>query len=104
MLRCCYKAEFTDPAFASVMPGIVDTPMTAAIRETSNNMMSSKVLAFHKKLHHDCHLIKPETVALFLAWLLLDLKKEEFAAKEWDIYDKTHHKNWLKGEHKIFPI
>src|SRR3990167_549311 len=103
MLTKCYQAEYNDPVFAYVMPGIVDTPMSETIRATKD-AMSKEVLAFHKKLHKDKHLISAKNVAAFLAWLLLDTPKDQYVAREWDIYDKTHHKNWLRDDQKIFPI
>lgn len=100
MLTRCYQAELTDPVFSSVMPGIVNTAMTASIRSASA-AMEPKQLTFHQTLYQQGRLVEPETVALFLSWLLLDLDRADFASKEWDIYDMSHHEHWLKAPHQV---
>ncbi|MCX7117516.1 MAG: SDR family NAD(P)-dependent oxidoreductase [Legionellales bacterium] len=99
MLTRCWQLECTDVSFASVMPGIIDTPMQKAIRESTG--MDVEKQQFFKGLHEDKRLLTPETVASFLCWLLLDLDKTTYASKEWDIYDTTHHEAWLKPPHEV---
>jgi benzil reductase ((S)-benzoin forming) len=99
MLTRCWQLEHTNPAIANVKPGIIDTDMQALIRES--NTMDEEKVAFFKELKQDNRLLTPETVALFLTWLLLDVDKEDFQEQEWDIYDKTHHALWLVKPHLV---
>ena len=93
MLTRCWQTEFSHIAFASVMPGIIDTHMQAQIRAASH--MNPEKLAFFKRLKHDNRLLTPTTVAAFLCWLLLDIAMPLYVSKEWDIYDGSHHSAWL---------
>ncbi|WED43660.1 SDR family NAD(P)-dependent oxidoreductase [Legionella cardiaca] len=99
MLTRCWQLESQDAAFASVMPGIIDTDMQALIRQA--RFMDEDKRNFFLTLKAEERLLTVETVALFLSWLLLDLGKEEFVSKEWDIYDKSHHQFWLVSPHKV---
>ncbi len=99
MLTRCWQLESQHTAFASVMPGIIDTDMQTLIRN-AKNMDKEKQQFFHT-LYQKGRLLTPATVALFLTWLLLDLDKMTFISKEWDIYDKIHHPFWLVEPHKI---
>ena len=99
MLTRCWQLECTDVSFASVMPGIIDTTMQAQIRNASS--MDPDKIDFFKRLHDEAQLLSPETVAMFLSWLLLDINKEHYVSKEWDIYDQTHHHEWLVPPHKV---
>ncbi len=93
MLTRCWQAESGQIAFASVMPGIIDTEMQAQIRAASH--MNPDKLEFFKWLKQEDRLLTPATVAAFLCWLLLDIDAAEFVSKEWDIYDTRHHPAWL---------
>lgn len=93
MLTRCWQAEATPIAFASVMPGIIDTDMQAQIRAAHH--MNPDKLDFFKRLKRDHRLLSPETVASFLCWLLLDIDASMYVSKEWDIYDTSHHSAWL---------
>lgn len=93
MLTRCWQLECSDIAFASAMPGIIDTDMQAFIREAEH--MQDEKRAFFLRLKADRKLLSAQTVALFLTWLLMDVDKASFSAKEWDIYDKSHHSSWL---------
>lgn len=99
MLTQCWQLESEDIAFASVMPGIADTKMQAMAREGVN--MDTDQTNFYKNLKHTNRLIPPETVAEFLTWLLLDVDNKTYTSKEWDIYDTSHHKAWLRAPHEI---
>ncbi|WP_028387726.1 SDR family NAD(P)-dependent oxidoreductase [Legionella fairfieldensis] len=99
MLTRCWQLESQDAAFASVMPGIIDTDMQAIIRHTP--FMDEEQRAFYDSLHQKGHLLSPATVALFLTWLLLDIDKGLYSSKEWDIYDKSHHPAWLVAPHCV---
>lgn len=98
--RCC-QLEM-DPqitAVASVMPGIIDTDMQDIIRHAT--VMHPKKLAFFQRLYAENKLVSPETVAEFLAWMMLSVTTTEYVSQEWDIYDKTHHARWLRTPHHV---
>lgn len=99
MLTQCWQLESESVAFASVMPGIIDTEMQAIARNGIN--MDPEQTAFYTRLKQSNRLIAPETVAEFLTWLLLDTDEETYVSKEWDIYDTTHHVDWLKSPHQV---
>lgn len=99
MLTRCWQAEFSDPAFGSVMPGIIDTDMMTTIRHSQS--MNPEKREFFQNLKRSNRLLKTETVALFLSWLLLEVKETEYASKEWDIYDTSHHSAWLPDTHCV---
>ncbi|KTC86318.1 SDR family NAD(P)-dependent oxidoreductase [Legionella brunensis] len=99
MLTRCWQLESPNVAFASVMPGIIDTDMQALIRGAQ--FMDEEKRHFFHVLKAEGRLLTTETVALFLNWLLLELDKEQFISKEWDIYDKSHHQFWLSPPHKV---
>ncbi len=100
MLNRCWQIETEEVSFASVLPGIIDTHMQAVIRQAGH--MDNDKKDFFKNLYKDGKLLAPETVALFLKWLLCDLDREEFSSKEWDIYNTEHHGRWLNPPHVIF--
>lgn len=99
MLTRCWQLEYPAIAFASVMPGISDTGMQTQIR--SANHMDGDKLDFFKRLKNDHQLLSPETVAIFLCWLLLDIDKSLYVSKEWDIYDQSLHHEWLIPPHTV---
>ncbi len=94
MLYQCFKLEESDIAFGSVMPGITDTSMQQALRESE--VLPEGDRQFFASLFQSDKLISPKVVAQFLAWLLLDIDAQRFSEKEWDIYDSTSHGEWLK--------
>lgn len=100
MLTRCWQLESQEVAFASVMPGIVDTDMQRLAR-SDEQVMDESQIGFYKRLHNEHLLLKPEAVAEFLVWLLLAVDKDIFCAKEWDIYDQSHHSSWLKAPYQI---
>jgi benzil reductase ((S)-benzoin forming) len=102
MLTRCWQLESASPAFTSVMPGILDTDMSAIIRES--NQMDTDKLAFFQQLKHNNRLIAADTVALFLCWLLLDIETSDYVKQEWDIYDTSHHASWLPPHHLVPPL
>lgn len=99
MLTKCWQMESDEIAFASVMPGIIDTRMQDIARSSENP--DYERVNFYKRLKDEHRLVSPETVAEFLTWLLLDLDKETYISKEWDIYDTKHHQAWLKPPHQV---
>lgn len=101
MLTKCWQLELSDPAFASVMPGIVDTDMQKKICNDGNDFMEKEKYNFFKKLRNDKLLLNPIVVGSFLSWLLMDIDKQQFSSKEWDIYDKSHHCSWLLSSQRV---
>lgn len=99
MLSKCWQLESEAVAFASVMPGIIDTDMQVMARSSANP--DPEQGNFYKRLKDHGRLITPETVAEFLTWLLLDIDAKIYVSKEWDIYDTSHHKAWLKSPHQV---
>ncbi len=85
MLTRCWQLECPEIAFASVMPGIVDTAMQAVIRESTS--MAAEKHDFFVKLKRESQLLTVEQVAEYLAMLLVDIDFETFRSKEWDIYE-----------------
>lgn len=102
MLTLCWQEESNDIAFASVMPGIVDTEMQELARE--NDQMDEAKRLFFQNLKTTGKLLACDTVAEFLVWLLLETTAEQFSAQEWDVYDTSHHSFWLKAPHSVPPL
>lgn len=102
MLTRCWQLESTSTAFASVMPGIIDTDMVTFIRHAEH--MAPDKRDFFKKLKQNNQLLSPDTVALFLSWLLIDIHTSKYVSKEWDIYDVAHHASWLPKDHTVPSI
>lgn len=102
MLIRCWQLESRNTAFASVMPGIVDTEMQRIIRYAA--FMDEDKKNFFKQLKTGNGLLTPETVGLFLSWLLLETDDAQFSAQEWDIYDKSHHEAWLVAPYEVPEI
>lgn len=99
MLTKCWQLESETIAFASVMPGIIDTNMQTLAQSELNP--DQEGMTFYQRLKEHQRLISTDTVAQFLAWLLLDVDQDLFKSKEWDIYDTKHHQYWLKLPHKV---
>lgn len=83
----------------SVKPGVVDTNMQAEIR-ASSTMNTTQQTGF-KRLKEENQLVQPKTVARFLSWLLLKVDAQSFKAKEWDIYETSHHSHWAQTNELI---
>lgn len=99
MLTRCLQLENQNLAFASVMPGIIDTDMQATIRHAQ--FMDEEKRDFFRVLKQEKRLLSATTVADFLIWLLIDVDKTHYVAQEWDIYDKSHHQQWLKASQQV---
>lgn len=99
MLTQCWQLESDSVAFANVMPGIIDTDMQAIAR--SGRQMDPEQVHFYQRLKDNGRLVTPETVAEFFSWLLLDIDRETYVSKEWDLYDTSHHAAWLKAPHQV---
>lgn len=94
MLYKLFKQEVPDVHFGSVMPGITDTAMQDIIR--CSDTLPKDVLAFFRTLKTENKLLSTQTVAEFLTWLMLDVSASRYSENEWDIYDRSLHKEWLK--------
>lgn len=103
MLTRSWQLEEPELLLASVMPGIIDTAMQDMIRAASPNMDPNKH-AFFCELKATGRLLSPETVATFLAWLLVEATPEQYIAQEWDIYDVSHHAYWLRPPYHVPDI
>lgn len=99
MLTQCWQQEQPPFSVASVMPGIVDSYMQDQIREAI--AMHPAKRAFFIRLKRENKLLTPATVACFLTWLLLECPSDVYVSKEWDIYDSSHHAEWLKHPHIV---
>ena len=79
---------------ATVVPGEVDTPIQKILRE-----ISPEVFPLAKEFQGAAEnntLISGRLCASFLAWVLLNTTRDEYSHREWNIYDETHHRYWLK--------
>jgi len=100
-LTRCWQTECPEIASTSVMPGVVDTETLATVRNSSHLYPEER--HWLQQLKNNNQLVSSETVAAFLTWLLLDISKEQYISKEWDIYDTSHHTEWLSAPHRV-PI
>ncbi|MCS7082650.1 MAG: SDR family NAD(P)-dependent oxidoreductase [Bacteroidetes bacterium] len=85
MLYRCLDQELASRGIrvGSVRPGVVDTPMQARLRATPETLFPARARFIG---HYERgELLDPSVVARFLAWLLLVVDAETFAAQEWDI-------------------
>ena len=78
----------------SAMPGVVDTPIQTELRTCSASQFPS-VNTFHDFFQRG-ELLKPQTAAKFLSWLLLSVENERFTQGDWNIYDREHHAYWAE--------
>jgi NAD(P)-dependent dehydrogenase (short-subunit alcohol dehydrogenase family) len=92
-----FKTEIpTDVAtFGIVTPGVVDTSMQETIRQSSFKIIPAAETL--NQLYENGQLLRPETSALFLVWLLLELESEFVSSRVWDIYDQAHHAYWREN-------
>ena len=67
--------------------------MQAVIRASQH--LAPEKQQFFQDLKNKHALVSPETVAAFLTWLLLDIDQARYVSHEWDIYDASHHAEWL---------
>ncbi len=95
----CWQLESREVLFANVTPGFVDTKLQAYTRQSKK--IAPKYSEMLKYLKENNKLISPETVACFLAWLLMGVNEIEYSSKDWDIYDRSHHNAWLLPPHHI---
>lgn len=94
MLTQCWNAELEERGIlvGSARPGVVDTPMQAGIRDLTPETFPD--VASFRRLKSDGALLPPDTVARFLAWMLMDADDEQFAGAERDIRDAALAERW----------
>ena len=102
MLTRSWQLEEPSMLVASVMPGIIDTPMQMKIQHSQ--CMDPEKHSFFCDLKSSDRLLTTETVAVFLAWLLLEVSHGQYVAQEWDIYDTSHHAFWLRPPYRVPAI
>ena len=71
--------------FGTVIPGQVDTPMQAEIRAIDSEIMP--MVEQWRVYKTTGSLLKPEFVAQFLVWLLLEVHGAQLGEREWNIRD-----------------
>jgi UDP-N-acetyl-2-amino-2-deoxyglucuronate dehydrogenase len=100
-LKDYFNEEFKqlDIHCGSAMPGVVDTPIQTELRACSTSQFPS-VNAFHGFFQRG-ELLKPQTAAKFLSWLLLSVENERFTQGDWNIYDKGHQVYWAAPEEVV---
>lgn len=96
MLYQVLRDELADAGVAvgSVRPGVVDTPMQALIRQQGEDDFPA--IERFRELHRGGHLLKPESVAGFMASLLLDAPISAFVEREWSAPDDTDQP-WVRA-------
>jgi short-subunit dehydrogenase len=89
-------------AVASVIPGEVDTEIQNVLREAPEFTLKEKF----RENYADEKLVSPRMCAQFLAWLLCDCAYDDFNRADyvWEIYDTSHHAQWLTGTLPAFPF
>lgn len=75
--------------FANVRPGMVDTPMQEELRSEPLPTRD-----FYIRAQKENQLLAPETVAEFVAWLMLRISPERFSQTFWDIHDERYQHEW----------
>lgn len=100
-LTACWQLESSTIACTNARPGFVDTEMQTIVRESK--YITPELRKYLKQLKNNNQLITPETTACFLTWLLLDIDRKRFCSQDWDIYDTSHHAEWLSSPHRV-PI
>lgn len=86
---------------ASVIPGEVDTAMQGELRRAPEE--SFLLAAEFQRAAQARTLIAPETVALFLEWILKTVPNENYARPTpWNIYDAWHRQQWI--QHHSLPL
>lgn len=97
MLYQCLDGELRDRGVrvGSLRPGVVDTPMQAQIRASSEGAFP--LVERFRALYREGELRAPEVVADFTCWVLEATDDERYAASEWNIADEEHTRDWQRG-------
>jgi len=107
LARCLDEELAPNVRVGSVMPGVVDTDMQAELRtldfqsvqffrDLGNNTSRNTAWAGAGSPPEQA-LDKPENVADFLVWLLLDVDPHDFGGREWDINSPGDQQSWLQA-------
>lgn len=81
-------------AVGSVKPGIVETPIQETLRGGFQSGIQS--LGYFQEVYDGERFVPMETSGQFLSWLICDTDAARFSAEEWDVYDTSHHAEWIK--------
>jgi NAD(P)-dependent dehydrogenase (short-subunit alcohol dehydrogenase family) len=97
----CLREEWEKEriAICSAKPGPVNTAIFEKGSQADREIFPDGDL--FDELKKSGQVASPDTVALFLKWLLLECPREEFGQREWDIRERSHHPFWLQGE--LYP-
>jgi benzil reductase ((S)-benzoin forming) len=82
----CYKLEFAKQKirFASVEPGIVDTPMQEYLRSQPETLLPERQIFCD--LANNKVLLAPELIAAYLEWIAFKTDDTTFETTPWDIF------------------
>lgn len=94
MLWRCLATELGgEIAFGMAKPGLVETGMLEeSLRAPRDEFPAGDVYAAMRERGET---IAASTVARFFRFLLLEMSREEFASRVWDIRAEEHHARWL---------
>jgi len=84
-VRCLNKELAGKIYFASLHPGMIDTPMQNQLRRSSIADLPGK--DFYVKSFEEKKLQPPEEVAEFVGWVMLETDDETYVSKIWDVDD-----------------
>lgn len=88
---------------ASVIPGEVDTAMQSELRSAPEE--SFPLSAEFQRAAQEKTLIAPETVALFLEWILNAVPDADYSRPTpWNIYDGWHRQHWIQNHSLPLPL
>lgn len=93
MLQRCLKLELSPRGIlvSSTKPGFVQTEMMDTTLKATAEVFPD-VTAIRSS-----PMIRAETCAQYLTWLLVDTADSEYAKDDWNIEDRSHHPKWLQG-------
>lgn len=93
----CLNSELNSAGIfcANLRPGMVDTPLQSAFRNTDERDLPNKEFYIHAE--KEKKLINSEVVAEFVSWVMLKTEDIVFSQTSWNIYDDNHHDSWLSA-------
>ncbi|ABI56750.1 SDR family NAD(P)-dependent oxidoreductase [Alkalilimnicola ehrlichii MLHE-1] len=97
MLYQCLDGELRDRGIrvGSLRPGVVDTPMQAHIRASSE--AAFPLVERFRALHREGELRSAEEVADFACWVLSATDDDRYASSEWNISDPEQTRDWQRS-------
>jgi NAD(P)-dependent dehydrogenase (short-subunit alcohol dehydrogenase family) len=98
MMYRCLSAELSQHGIlvGSVRPGVVDTPMQDLVRGFDGPAEHFPAHDKFRELHKNKKLESPDTVAIYLHWLLSEISSDEFGAEEKDVRNSKEDSRWIK--------